>query len=535
MTEERSPARKPRLRIRAGAAAQMGSRPAAQSLSRAAIERLFSPATPLPGVLPEGIAAASPLPKLAMDQAVTQFESAGALYGSSWATGMVWPGYQLLSEMAQRPEYRQMTETVAKSLTRKWIRLKSTDSKNDTARTDRIKATEKQLARHHIQDKFRQLAEHDGFFGRGHLYIRLKNADVDPEEIKTPLYMSNAKVGKGMLDYFKVVEPVWTYPANYNTIDPLAREFYSPTSWWVMGKEVHSSRLLTLISRAVPDMLKPAYSFGGLSMTQMAMPYVDNWLRTRQSVSDLIHAFSIMVLKTDMSAVLQGDEEGSGVEDIRERAAFFNATRDNRGLMIVDKEIEDFANVAAPISGLEKLQAQSQEQMAAVSHIPLVVLLGITPAGLNASTEGELVAYDQWVRSLQEHLFLAPLTTVIQVIQLSEFGDIDPGIAIEFVPLREQSEQEIAATKKIEADTDAVYIQNGVLDPAEVRQKVAEDEQLPYSGIDPDELPEPDMTEELSVPGIDPFGRAVPLAPGAEEPAKQPARGQIRDDGSVRI
>jgi hypothetical protein len=48
-----------------------------------------------------------------------------------------------------------------------------------------------------------------------------------------------------------------------------------------MSREVHRSRLLTFIGRELPDILKPAYAFGGLSMSQMLKPYVDNRLRSR--------------------------------------------------------------------------------------------------------------------------------------------------------------------------------------------------------------------------------------------------------------
>ena len=40
-----------------------------------------------------------------------------------------------------------------------------------------------------------------------------------------------------------------------------------------MGRQVHTSRILTFIGRPVPDLLKPAYSFGGLSLVQLG--YVD--------------------------------------------------------------------------------------------------------------------------------------------------------------------------------------------------------------------------------------------------------------------
>ncbi|WP_179287738.1 anti-CBASS protein Acb1 family protein, partial [Enterococcus faecalis] len=127
------------------------------------------------------------------------------------------------------------------------------------------------------------------------------------------------------------------------------------------------SRFLTFTRHPVPDMLKPAYAFGGQSYTQLAKPYVDNWLRTRQSVSDVTSAFSQMVLATDMGSALTG---GTGAE-LYGRVDMFNRTRDNRGTMVINKDSEELTNVTTPLSGLEALQAQSQEQLSSVARIPL--------------------------------------------------------------------------------------------------------------------------------------------------------------------
>jgi hypothetical protein len=61
-------------------------------------------------------------------------------------------------------------------------------------------------------------------------------------------------------------------------------DFYRPTVWFVMAKKVHASRFLQFCSFPVPDILKPAYLFGGVSLLQMIKPYVDNWLESRQDV-----------------------------------------------------------------------------------------------------------------------------------------------------------------------------------------------------------------------------------------------------------
>jgi Anti-CBASS protein Acb1-like len=75
---------------------------------------------------------------------------------------------------------------------------------------------------------------------------------------------------------------------NYNSNDPLKDDWYRPNTWYIQSKAIHSSRLITLIGREVPDLLKPTYSFGGLSLSQMAKPYVDNWLKTRQRRDNLV-------------------------------------------------------------------------------------------------------------------------------------------------------------------------------------------------------------------------------------------------------
>src|SRR3954469_10528487 len=203
-----------------------------------------------------------------------------------------------------------------------------------------------------------------------------------------------------------------------------------------------------------------------------------------------------MVLKTEMSDILQD----GGAQALWDRIDLFNSLRDNRGTMALDKNREDLVNVTTPLGTLDALQAQAQEQMAAVSHTPLIVLLGITPSGLNASSDGELQVWASWVRSMQEHLFDGPLDRVIKCIQIDLWGETDSDIGFDYEPLRELSDAELAAAQKQEADTHAVYVNAGVIAPEEVRKALAEDEGSPYAGVDlsgpPPDPPMPQMEDD---------------------------------------
>lgn len=437
--------------------------------------RTFAPARPMPGVVPESHLAMDEYDTGLMGAYNAQFNGGGG-GGGEFGEGIHWLGFPYLAELSQRGEYRRIVETTAREMTRSWINVTKTGGE-DAARVEIIN---NQLKYHRVRDKFRRVAELDGYFGRGHIYLDMGVPVEDTDVLKTALIMDHRLVERNSLKNIKVVEPSWTYPGNYNSVNPLARDFYTPTTWYVMAREVHKTRLLTFVSRSLPDILKPAYAFGGLSMSQMVKPYVDKWLRTQESVSDLIHSFSVMVLGTDMSSILSG---GAG-EAAAMRALLFNAFRDNRGLFMIDKEKESLENVQTSLGTLDHLQAQAQEHMASISGEPLVIMTGISPSGLNASSEGELQVWAQTVNAMQTHLFDDNLKAILDVIQLDQFGDIDPGISHEWNPLEEESDQDKSSRRKSEADAHAAYITAGVLDPSEVRQVLATDPESPYAGVD---------------------------------------------------
>lgn len=386
----------------------------------------------------------------------------------------------------------------------------------DEDKTQRIKELVEEMDRLQVRDLFYKMALYDGWMGRVHLYVDTGETD-NPDELKMPLtdkegVYQAAKIGKDSLKRFAMVEPLWCYPQQYNSNDPLTEEWYNPSQWFVMGKQLHSSRLLTFVGMPVPDILKPAYAFGGLSLSQIAKPYIDNWLQTRQSVNDIIRAFSVMVLMTDASSTISASDEsmpgeGSGLFN---RVDLFNALRDNRGVFVVDKEAEDFKNVSAPISGLEGLQAQAQEHMAAVSRIPLVKLLGISPSGLNASSEGELKTFYDTISAKQETFFRPNLTKVVHVAMLNLWGEIDEDITFKFNELWALDDKELAEVEKVRAETDDILV-NGVaaLHPEEARKRIAGDPGSPYKGLDVSDVPDPPAPEPINVHGTMPFGKGA--------------------------
>lgn len=403
-------------------------------------------------------------------------------FGADCFFGTGFIGYPRLAELAQISEYRSVSETTANEMTRQWIEIKSAGEEDNS---EAIRQIEECFERLNVRDVFRKAVETDGLFGRGQILVQIKDHDG---KLANPLLLTEKTIAKGSLKALVNIEPMWTTPAPYNAVDPTLPDFYKPKAWYVMAQEIHASRLFTLISRPVPDMLKPAYNFGGVSMTQLMMPYVERWLRTVDSVSDLLHSFSLSGIKTDMSAILGGSDDGD--TNIMLRAELYNRLRDNRGLMLLSKDEEEFFQFNTPLSGLDALLAQSQEQMAAPSHTPLVKLLGITPSGLNASTEGEIAVYYDHIRATQENLLRDPLDKLLKLVQLHLFGKVNDNITFDFAPLQQISETELSAIRKSDTDRDVAYIQAGVVSAEEVRGRLAGEPGSGYNGIDVEDVPE---------------------------------------------
>lgn len=447
-----------------------------------------------PSVVPAGKTAA-----IAMDSCGSIYEYASQGIPSFYGSFL---GYPALAAMSQSSDYRSVAETTATEMTREWGRFKidEPDTEDSDMLTDvELEALKEQKAAlnaerqekiNEINDAFeaygvrgliQRAIEVEMGQGRAQIYI-----DLGSENNSLPFVMDKRGVKVGSLKGFRLIEPMWSTPSVYNAADPTAADFYKPTKWFVLGKEIHGDRLMTLIMRPVPDMLKPAYNFGGISMFQLMKPYVERYQRTADSISWVVQAFSLTILKTDMSGILA---DGESDANLWMRAGMFNRYKENSGMMLLDKESEEIDQINTPLSGLHELLSKSQEQMAGPSHTPLVKLLGVTPGGIGNSTEGEIRVYYDYIMAQNEAHTRPIITNIADLIQLNLYGEIDPAIKWEFNPLYQLNEKEMAEVQEIRGRNAKQLVEFSIISPQEARQALSKDEQSQYSGLDVDDIP----------------------------------------------
>lgn len=383
------------------------------------------------------------------------------------------PGYATLVGISQNGIIRSGVEMRAKEMTRKWGELISTE--DDSGDSDRISELTKEMEKHKFQTLFRKIAEQCGFLGGCLVFI-----DVgDREEELVNALPRNGTILKGKDIKFTLLDPWIVYPGPYNSTNPLAVDYFKPKVWYIQGTPVSKTRLVYFSEDELPDMIKPAYNFFGISLAQKVLDAVSHYTRNRESASKLLEKVSLVVLKTNMQDILSGDSD----LELKRRLSYFGKEWSFKGVAAIDKESEDLSIFNNTLSGIVDIVRQSMEYVAAMFNEPATKLWGISPAGMNATGESDMKNHYDNIASLQEQMLMPGLMDMLNVIQLARYGDIDTGIKFEFSPLSSEESRIKAETNKIKAETADIYVNMGAIGAQEVRDAVIEDPNSGYNDL----------------------------------------------------
>lgn len=401
-------------------------------------------------------------------------------------------GYAALQNIAQNGLVRACVETVADDMTRNWIELARQGEKEDADKNgtdDALDSINAEFDRLELQKVMHEAASMVGYYGGCLLYL---DTGAEGDSLRAPLNLdpsiSREAGHKGFLRAVRAIDPVNVFPGTYNATDPLAGDYYRPRSWWVLGREVHASRLLRLVANEAPLLFKPNYNFLGIPQAQILWDYVIHFQQNRDSANRLLNKFSMLVFKTSIADILQGY---GGMEQLDTRMQMLARNQSNDGVFAIDKESEDVVKVETPLGGVTDIVKQSLEQVAALNRTPAVKLLGISPSGFNATGESDIRNYYDHVLSQQEKVLRHAIKDILDVVQLSLFGTVDKTIDFSFRPLSEDDKNASAITQQVKVNTLTALLDRDVLSPEEVRRALIDDPDSGLNELDPDELPEP--------------------------------------------
>lgn len=394
-----------------------------------------------------------------------------------WYASQTFIGAPMCAILAQHWLIEKACAMPARDAIRQGFEIVSAD--DDELPPEILMAIKREDKRLGLTKHLLEYVRHGRIFGVRIAIFRVESAD--PEFYEKPFNLDGVRPGsyKGILQ----VDPYWVAPLldGPAASDPTDPNFYEPTWWMISGKRYHRTHLIVFRNAEVPDMLKPAYIYGGVPVPQQIMERVYAAERTANEGPLLAMTKRTTVLQTNIEQALLNKTQ------FDERMAAWVAMRDNLQIKIADKDADLVTQFDTTLTGLDEIIMTQYQIVAAAAHVPATKLLGTTPKGFNSTGEYEEASYHEELESLQTH-DLTPLIErhhqlVVRSLIKPKFK-VEPRLEINWNPLDSQTAKEVAETNLVKAQTGVQLVQSGAIDGIDERNRLIADPESGYTGIE---------------------------------------------------
>lgn len=359
----------------------------------------------------------------------------------------------------------------------------------------------------------------------------------DGGDITEPLDI--AKVKK--FDFLTTLMPSEITPVEWYG-DPQAKSFGRPSHYQLspespgstgtnapketlIGKRVHESRVIMFDGiRVSRRALRGTINGHGDSVLTRVNTVLRDFNLSWSAAGILVVDFSQAVYKMKglVEAVQQDIAEGK-TPDFTARMIAMELGRSVARATLIDGE-DEFKRETTNLAGLPDLLDRFATRLSASADLPLALLFGESPGGLNASgaSGDQLRMFYDRVKSQQKRK-LGPIIRRITRLIMMTMGGEPAQWSLKWCSLWQPTDKEQAETRNIQADTDVKYIDAQVISPEDVqRSRFGGDEYSSHTSIERIEA------EEETEPGAEDvaaYKAAVGAPAGAPTIGAKPAPG----------
>ena len=260
---------------------------------------------------------------------------------------------------------------------------------------------------------------------------------------------------------------------------------------------VHESRCLIFRNGKMPEKASTTdYRFWGVPEYNHIKRAMRETITAHGDAVKLLERSVQAVYKTKNLAQMLSTDEGEN--DVLRRLQLIDTARGILNSIAIDADGEDYDFKTITLSGVKEVIDSACNMLSALTEIPQTKLFGRSPAGMNATGESDLENYYSFIDKIRESQIKDNLCSLIDgIIQIGinnkELTE-RPDYELEFESLWNEKESERATIDQTRAQTDLtiaqtaqLYIDMGVLDPAEERKRLKNEGKF---GIEDEELPQ---------------------------------------------
>ncbi len=332
--------------------------------------------------------------------------------------------------------------------------------------------------------------------------------DGAPPDLTQPLLAANLI----QVERLVVLDGTEFSPLRWDS-DPHSSNFRRPELWSISpnsgsqspltGKSVHWSRCLYVAGTWLPARMRIANQGRDQSVLQAAWEAIRNLTTIDQSGAIHSQELSIPVLKL---ADLEAHSASEQAAAFNLRMAALAAGKSSLNMILLGTG-DDYSHREVSLAGFDKIALRAKEAICAAVEMPMVVLFGEAPGGLNADGASHRTLWDRVIAGYQQEILTPVLERLYKLLYRQQEGPtngvVPPAWEIIYHPLDELSEQGTLDLQKTASEVDSTYIGLGVYTAADVRRS-----RFGAKGWRPDLLP---VTPPAAPPGT-PVGSPAPAA-----------------------
>lgn len=418
----------------------------------------------------------APTVGIAMDASIQEVKRFASTTGVvplqtlNWYSQFGFIGWQICAILSQQWLIDKAIRMPGLDATRNGFeRTTGTDDSVDDTVLDDLKKLDKKFK---LQKNLHEHIRFARMFGIRHTLFQ-----VDGINYELPFNPDGVRKGsyKGMVQ----IDPYWLAPYldTEDASNPIDQHFYEPTYWMVNGRKYHRSHFVISRNGAdLPDILKPAYYYGGIPTTQLIYERVYAAERVANESPMLAMSKRLFALRTDLT------KAAGNLTAFKEKIRKWSDFMTNFGIKVIGQG-EEIQLHDTSLADLDAVIMNQYQLVAAAAHVPATKLLGTSPKGFNATGDYEIDSYHEFLETIQNEALTPVVERHTMLCQLSEGIAVDTNFEIAWNPLEVLGDKEQAEVNEIKARTDETYSNMSALDGLDVRRRLIKDHNSGYTGI----------------------------------------------------
>lgn len=352
---------------------------------------------------------------------------------------------------------KKIVDIIADEMTRQWF----------TVEGDPDNAALNKLEKLGAKNKVRDLIRWARLYGGAVMFVGLDDTD----DLMEPVNEGAIREVKFLHVYDRFQVTWFTGDINNDPRNPL---FGQPELYYISPYEsgapfkVHASRVIRIEGEEIPNRLRAFNQYWNDSVLQVVYEEIKNLGGALNSSRSIIEDFVQTIIQIDNLS----DLIATGQDDlVYERLNILDLTRSTNNTIMLDSN-ETYQKQSSSVAGLDVLIDKFKEMLSSSTGIPITFLFGTAPGGLNATGEADVRMFYDKIKAQQEDKLQPALEQLLRFVFISKRGPFNgrepKQWSIKFNPLWQLTEKEEADFRKTVAETDAIYLDRGVVDAAEI-------------------------------------------------------------------